>query len=194
MKTTLTVLAIMFLFVTAGCIDSPKTNQPEAAITIAGHNAQEIVKLLGAKLDGGVTHQKLDSYNRIFGFGDTNKDGQHSKAEYIDGGRYMTPQTRAMIFKAADSNKDEVVTRKEYIINRIITDEAKEIMAGFDSDKNGSISKDEFVNNCPIKDKNLVAIVFAELDINNDDQTVIPEYLRIWGKWARSGKNNWQLE
>lgn len=194
MKTILLVLAIMCLFVSSGCIDSQKTNQPEAAVTIAGHSGREIVKLLGAKLDEGVTQQKLDSYNRIFGFGDANKDGQHSKAEYIDGGRYMTPQARAMIFKAADSNNDEVVTRKEYIINRVITDEAKEIMAGFDSDKNGSISKDEFVNNCPIKDKNLAAFIFAELDINNDGQTVTPEYLRVWGKWARSGKNNWQLE
>jgi Ca2+-binding EF-hand superfamily protein len=106
----------------------------------------------------------------------------------------MTPQARAMIFKAADSNNDEVVTRKEYIINRAITDEAKEIMADLDSDKNSSISKEEFVNNCPIKDKNLAAFVFAELDINNDGQTITPEYLRVWGKWARSGKNNWLLE
>ena len=193
MKIGFFVLTMVCLLVLGGCFDSAKTDRLDGTESIGGHSGLEIVRLLGARLDEGVTREKLDSYNRIFGFGDANKDGEHSKAEYVDGGRYMTPQARAMIFKAADSNNDEIVTRQEYIINRIITDEAKEIMGGFDVNKDGGISKDEFVDNCPIDNKKLAAIVFDEFDINNDGQTLIPEYLRVWGKWARSGENDWQF-
>ena len=47
----------------------------------------------------------------------------------------MTPQARAGIFQASDSNGDDVVTEDEYVENRIITDEAKEIFSAMDTNK-----------------------------------------------------------
>ena len=35
----------------------------------------------------------------------------------------MTPQARAGIFPAADGNSNGVVTKAEYVLNRIVTDE-----------------------------------------------------------------------
>ena len=61
-------------------------------------------------------------YRRIFGFIDANGDGQLSKKEFIDDGRYLTRQARQGIFRASDSNGDGNVSEDEYIENRIITD------------------------------------------------------------------------
>ncbi|MAI32860.1 MAG: hypothetical protein CMM07_14460 [Rhodopirellula sp.] len=65
---------------------------------------------------------EIDNYSNLFHRTDPNRDGQHTKEEYVDGGRYLTPQARAGIFTASDENHDGVVTRSEYVLNRIITD------------------------------------------------------------------------
>jgi hypothetical protein len=36
-----------------------------------------------------------------------------------------------------------------------------------------------------IKDPKLAAAIFKALDTNGNGELVIPEYLRVWGKWAR---------
>ncbi len=182
----LRVLLLTLIFPTATTVAAD--SQPDSP------HGRKVLALFGAKMENSSSPEALASYEAIFKRLDSSGDGELSTKEFVEDGTYLTRQARQGIFRASDNDADGFVTKNEYILNRVITDEAKEIMAGFDSDKNGSISKDEFVHNCPIKDKNLAAFVFAELDINNDDQTVIPEYLRIWGKWARSGKNNWQLE
>ena len=76
---------------------------------------------------------------------DLDGDGKHSKEEYIDKGGYMTPQARAGIFRAADGNGDGIVTKTEYVLNRIITDEAKSIVQGMDDDKDRLVERAEFV-------------------------------------------------
>ena len=53
----------------------------------------------------------------------------------------MTPQARAGIFNASDENHDGVVTRSEYVLNRIITDEGKSIIQAMDKNKNGIVEE-----------------------------------------------------
>ena len=65
---------------------------------------------------------EIDNYSKLFDRTDPNRDAQHTKEEYVDGGRYLTPQARAGISTASDENHDGVVTRSEYVLNRIITD------------------------------------------------------------------------
>ena len=36
-----------------------------------------------------------------------------------------------------------------------------------------------------INDANLVDAVFTSLDTDANGELVIPEYLRVWGSWAR---------
>ena len=42
----------------------------------------------------------------------------------------------------------------------------------------------EFLASGKLKDRKL-AKEFKALDTNGDGELVIPEYLRVWGKWAR---------
>jgi len=158
---------------------------PADKVTVGGRDVLEILKMLGARRDAGATDKQLASYSRHFDRSDADRDGKHSKKEYIEDGNFMTPQARRGIFGAADNNADGVVTRVEYVLNRIITDEAKGIVQPTDADKNGRIVKAEFVSGSPLKDKRLAAAVFDALDTNGDGTITIPEYLRVWGGWAR---------
>jgi len=36
-----------------------------------------------------------------------------------------------------------------------------------------------------VRDPKLAEAIFKALDTNNNGELVIPEYLRVWGQWAR---------
>ena len=97
----------------------------------------------------------------------------------------MTRQARQGIFRASDANGDGVVSKKEYVTNRIITDEAKAIMGRMDEDRNGTVAQQEFVAHSGLPAE-LAKTVFNEFDTDGNGELVIPEYLRVWGKWARA--------
>ena len=186
-RSTAILMTVCVLALTAAARGDakPKSRYTGEKIEIAGQNILDILKMLGAKRGDGVSDKQLTEYVSHFNRSDPNHDGKHSKKEYIERGGFMTPQARRGIFGAADSNADGVVTRVEYVLNRIITDEAKRIVQRTDADRNGKIARAEFVSNSPLKDKALAAAVFDALDSNGDGATTIPEYLRVWGKWAR---------
>jgi Ca2+-binding EF-hand superfamily protein len=160
----------------------------KSALRIGDHTPQQILVILGAKGRDAVTARQLASYRRIFGFIDADGDGQHSKKEFVDDGRYLTRQARQGIFRASDSNGDSIVSEAEYIENRIITDEAKAIFEAMDADDDGKLIRREFVASGKLKDENLAKAVFEVLDSNGDGELMVPEYLRVWGRWARSGR------
>ena len=127
----------------------------------------------------------MRGYSKNFDRSDADRDGRHSRAEYIENGRYMNPRARRGIFGAADNNADGFVTRVEYVLNRIITGEAKGLVQPTDADRDGKILRAEFVSGLPLKDEILAAAVFDGLDTNGDGAITLPEYLRVWGRWAR---------
>ena len=158
---------------------------PSSSKTVGGILPRQIIALFGARLEDGVTGRELASYRRAFGFGDRDRDGRHSIKEYVDEGVYMTRQARQGIFNAADSDDDGFVTREEYVENRIITDEAKRIFESMDADRNGRLTAEELVGSGILKDEDLSEAVFHALDTNGNGELILPEYLRIWGRWAR---------
>ena len=158
---------------------------PADKIEIGGHDIAEILVMLGAKRELGASDDQLRAYSSHFDRSDPNKDGKHTRAEYVDGGSFMTPQARAGIFGATDNNGDDIATRVEYVLNRIITDEAKAIVQRTDADKNGKVTRGEFVKGSPIKNKTLAGAVYDALDASGDGVITVPEYLRVWGVWAR---------
>jgi Ca2+-binding EF-hand superfamily protein len=139
---------------------------------------------LGAKMEAGVDLQKIEGYSRFFDFTDKNNDGRHSKVEYVDNGKYLNPQSRAGIFNASDNDRDGCVSRAEYVLNRIITDEAKTIVQAMDANKDGKVERTEFIKHA-MPDKKLAAQVFVDLDTDRNGILHIPEYLKVWGIWAR---------
>ena len=186
------------VFAFASCHSAPAEEEAvevEAAVQepgpapdgqIGGLSPRQIVALFGARLADGVGERELSSYRRVFGFGDRDGDGRHSRREYIDEGVYMTRQARQGIFQAADSDDDGFVTRAEYVENRIITDEAKRIFEQVDADQDGRLTAEELVGSGRLEDEALAREVFEALDTNRDGRLILPEYLRVWGRWARS--------
>ena len=55
-----------------------------------------------------------------------------------------------------------------------------------DADQNGKLTDFEFFKAGKIKEQNLAEEIFLALDTNDDKELIIPEYLRVWGKWARN--------
>jgi Ca2+-binding EF-hand superfamily protein len=58
--------------------------------------------------------------------------------------------------------------------------EAKAIMAKMDENGDGTVARKEFFERC-----GLPKAVFNEFDTDGNDELAIPEYLRVWGRWAR---------
>ena len=154
--------------------------------SIGGHSPRQVLNLFGFQGILGITDQQVASYRRVFGFGDANRDGRHSKKEYIEDGFYLSKQSRQGIFRASDSDGDGFVTEVEYVINRMITDEAKEIFHKLDTNKDNKLSAKEIIASGKLKDEKLAQAVFKTLDVDGNKSLVIPEYLRVWGRWARA--------
>ena len=106
-----------------------------------------VLERLGARIGGGVSARKIAEYGIHFEQSDENRDGKHSSAEFVENGSYLTPIARRAIFQAADTDSDGFVTHSEYILNRIITDEAKAIMQAMDENGDGVIQRSEFIQN-----------------------------------------------
>ena len=70
----------------------PKSRYTGEKIEIAGRNILDILNMLGAKREEGVSDKQLTAYASHFDRSDRNKDGKHSKKEYIERGGFMTPE------------------------------------------------------------------------------------------------------
>ncbi|MDG2468681.1 MAG: hypothetical protein P8M80_05335 [Pirellulaceae bacterium] len=162
----------------------------DSKILVEGVPVSDVLKRLNAKMEKGLTQSVLQGYTRQFDQTDTNQDGKHSRQEYVVNGRYLSPQARAGIFAAADDDNDKMVSRDEYILNRLITDEAKAILQRMNDNRNGRIEQAEFLLHASelLKDKQLATAVFRKFDGNRDQALAVPEYLRVWGQWARDGQ------
>ena len=107
----------------------------EAKLAVGGVAVDEVLGRLGAKMEAGVTPDQLESYGGHFDRVDLDKDGSHSAEEFIIKGSYMSKRARRGIFGAADGDGDGEVSKAEYLLNRIITDEGKAIMQAMDDDR-----------------------------------------------------------
>ncbi len=91
----------------AGVTPRPGNDSGEKLETkVNGVLVNDVMKRLGVKLETGVSLQLLDSRVDLFDRTDPNRDGKHTKAAYVVGRRYMTPQARARISNAAGENQD----------------------------------------------------------------------------------------
>lgn len=158
---------------------------PAKKSAMAPLKPSEILLLLGAKGRQAGSAEEIAAYQQHFGRSDLNGDGQLSREEFVEKGFYLNAQSRAGIFRASDANGDNVVSRAEYVENRRITDEAKAIMARMDGNRDGRITRYEFVQAAGILDDSIAGEIFGLLDTNSDGETFTPEYLRVWGGWAR---------
>ena len=162
----------------------------QAPEKVNGLKVVTILEMLGAKQEDGVSADQRRTYEKHFGFGDHNGDGLHSAEEFIEKGNYLSPQARRGIFTAADADEDGSVTQAEYVLNRIVTDEAKALMQALDADDDGLVSREEFDEGAkadlPVNEQR--EATFRAFDSDENGFLRTPEYLRVWGAWARAGR------
>ena len=149
---------------------------------------QRILSIWGAAGQKGRTPAMRASYRRIFARMDADRDGRLSREEFIEKSTYLTKRVRTGILAASDNNRDDVVSESEYIENRFITDEAEDIIGRMDEDSSGRVSLQEFVGNSRIGDSQTARQIFRLLDTDKSGDLITPEYLRVWGAWARAGQ------
>jgi len=171
----------------SGELQAQPAPQDRDATKVGGVELSIVLERLGATMEKGVGLRELEGYERHFALVDRDGDGRHSKVEYIDKGRYMTERARRGIFNAADNDGDGFVTKAEYVLNRIVTDEAKALIGAMDRDRDGAVQRAEFVATA-LEDRALGKEVFAALDTDGNGEILVPEYLRVWGRWARYGQ------
>ena len=169
----------------APAIQADSENVTGPGPLIGGLTPEKILVHFGYRGAKGVPQDQIEGYKRVFGLIDRDGNKKLSVKEYVDDGRYMDRQARAGIFLASDANHDATVTEAEYIENRIITDEAKQIFHSMDADGDGRVRRQEMLKHGTINDVNLADAVFTLLDADANGELVIPEYLRVWGSWAR---------
>jgi len=157
----------MLFFIISGCNDEKDSVEPKSH--------RQILATMGAKGTEAASEQDIQQYKNIFGRMDTDGDGQLTEEQYVKNSRHMNEMVRGKIFTATDRNKDGIATEAEYVQNRIITDEAQSIYKQMDKNDDGKLTKDEFT----------AKAVFDEFDSNADGILTLPEYLRVWGNWAR---------
>jgi len=143
----------------------------------------EILEALGATGVEGATPEAVASYRAMFERLDANDDGIVTLQEYIDSGHFDEAKATA-IFGATDRDHNGEMTEDEYVENRIITDEAKLIFADLDTNSDGNLIESEFIENAPFE-ATVGAIVYGLFDTNGDGSVMVPEYLIVWGAWAR---------
>ncbi|MCP4786719.1 MAG: hypothetical protein GY903_17520 [Fuerstiella sp.] len=182
----LTVPGIILFAATGACAQRLETTRGSSD----GLVPHQIFAILGARGEKGVTSAQSETYRRIFARVDADQDGRLSKEEFIEKGTYLTERARTGIFAASDDNRDDFVSKSEYIRNRSITDEAKQIVGRMDTNRNGSVSLQEFLDHSRVKDRQTDRQIFRLLDTDSSGDLMIPEYLRVWGRWARDGKQS----
>ena len=57
-------------------------------------------------------------------------------------------------------------------------------MAKMDEDGDGKVARSEFIGHSGLPET-LSKAVFNEFDTDGNGELVDPEYLRVWGRWAR---------
>ena len=164
-----------------------QAGKPNQMSRLGGKTPLEILAMLGAKGEAAAEPEKLDEYRRIFGFLDANDDGDLSTKEFVEDGRYMTRQARLGIFGHPMQTAMVLSSEEEYVTNRIITDEAKAIMAKIDEDRDGQVARKEFIGHSGLPE-DLSKSVFSEFDTDGNGELEVPEYLRVWGHWREGSK------
>ena len=143
----------------------------------------DILEALGAKGVDGADPAAVDVYRSMFNGLDANGDSVVTVEEYIDFGHFDEEKARA-IFAASDRDQNGEMTEDEYVENRIITDEAKLIFEDLDTNADGNLLENEFVENAPFENS-ISTAVYGLFDANGDGELMVPEFLQVWGAWAR---------
>lgn len=154
-----------------------------------GLSPVQIMAHMQAKFERGVTAEDIAGFHRIVRRLDENGDGHLSLDEYSKNSHFRgNPRGTRGFFAAADMNRDGLMSANEYGWQRVITDEARKIFFAMDVDSDRRVARKEFLQSPIVRDKGIAEIIFRGLDTDGNAELTLPEYLRVWGRWARAGR------
>ena len=170
-------------------------NQIFVARIPEGMTAIEVMQIFGARGEDSFTTQEISGMSRPFKYSDLNSDGYLTEDEYIGASKHFRKNSRGArgFLRASDNNRDDKVSHEEYIQNRIITDEAKDIyrkiIPGTDWESipvfRWTIEKEAFLSSPYFQERKQLNDIFMVMDRDANGHLSLPEYLLICGNWAR---------
>ena len=191
-------ITVCSFFLVSACMSKYRSDsQIFDAKAPEGMTAIEVMQILGARGEDSFTAEEIIGMSRPFKFSDINGDGYLSEDEYVGASKHFRKNPRGArgFLRASDNNRDGKVSHEEYIQNRIITDEAKDIYRKIipETDLENipvfrwSIEKEAFLSSPYFHERAKLNEIFIAMDRDADGHLSLPEYLMIYGKWARQG-------
>lgn len=157
----------------------------------------DIMQIFRAQGENRFSVETIAGFNRPFENVDADGDGFLTTDEYIGNSSHFQGNAAGArgFMKVSDNDNDGRVSRAEYIQNRIITDEAKEIYTSIDPATNWSaisafqwsMQRAAFVESDYFPAQALAEQLFESMDADGDGWLRLPEYLAAYGPWARAG-------
>jgi len=127
MKRPCSLVLLLLVLGSGGSMHAGSKDTQQSSL-IGGKSIEYILERLGARMEHDLSFEQHQRYVQHFDFVDTDHNGRLTVQEFVENGTYRTPQARQGIFRASDENGDGTVTMDEYVINRVITDEAKSLL------------------------------------------------------------------
>ncbi len=144
---------------------------------IAGHH---ILRQMGAEGRFVFPEYKLQIPSiKILRKLDTDESWTLSVAELTGAGVPADQRISAQLFKAADLDRDGIVSQDEYREYLVIHDEAVEIFSRMDKDRDSRVSRDEFLAGSRIADDGVAKDAFARFDTGQDGSLELAEVLPV---------------
>ena len=192
----LKLLQICLVIFVSSCISNYNSKGRKFIATVPeGMTAHEVMLIFGVKGEDSFTNQEIRGMSRPFKYSDLNRDGYLTEDEYVGASKHFMENPRGArgFLRASDNNLDGKVSHKEYIQNRIITDEAKDIFRkitpGTDWESipvfRWGIEKDSFLTSPYFQEGKQLNKIFMAMDLDANGYLSLPEYLMTYGKWAR---------
>lgn len=147
---------------------------------------KEICIKMGFLGEDRFTDQEIENFKLPFHRLDTDNDNFLTWEEYKLSNIGDIEKKKA-IFAATDRNNDGKLSEQEYVENRIITEEAKIfIFPEYDTNNDSAIIETELLENTQtLFSEEIAREVFEAFDLDSNNNITIPEFLNVWGDWAR---------
>ena len=190
------LITVCSSFFVSACMSKYRSdNQIFVANIPEGMTAIEVMQIFGARGEESFTTQEISGMSRPFKYSDLNSDGYLTEDEYVGASKHFRKNSRGArgFLRASDNNRDGKVSHEEYIQNRIITDEAKDIYRKIIPETDWesipvfrwSNEQDAFLSSPYFHERAKLNEIFIAMDRDADGHLSLPEYLMIYGKWAR---------